>query len=249
MIRTRIIKLGLVKTVFLITLFSIISSITMYIAVWYFFLEELLFSGIVMSTLTPAILTPLISWYIIKLLIKIHQSEIEMEKLITYDHLTTVMARQPFLINAQTIYNASKRDKLSMAVLYIDIDDFKKINDTYGHFIGDKVLISFGEILNTTKRASDLVGRLGGEEFAFILPSSDADGAKKFASKLIKIINETVIPFDDFKIKFAISIGIAIFNQNNLVSLDELFKQSDKALYIAKNSGKNCSELYSEYDS
>jgi len=242
--RAKIIQLGHIKTVILISLISIIGSVLVYIPIGYLIEGKVHFTGIVISILAPMIIAPSVSWYMVKLLIKIHHLEIEMRELATFDSLTKVMSRKTFLTNTQTIYELIQRDKLSLAMLYIDIDNFKKINDTYGHSIGDVVLRDFGYILKELKRRSDLVGRLGGEEFAFILPETNMKGATNFADNLRNIVNNKIVKYDNISISYTISIGVSVFNNNNQVNLDELTKQSDEALYIAKHSGKDSTIIY-----
>ena len=190
------------------------------------------------------IIAPLICWYLITLLIKIHYLEVEMRNLATCDSLTKTMSRKTFLTNGKLLYKLDKRDASTLAVLYIDIDNFKKINDTYGHSTGDEVLKSFGSILNNNKRDSDIVGRLGGEEFAFVLPKTNKYGALQFADNLREIIKKQTIKDNNTPIKYTASIGISILDKNNKVSFEELLKQSDEALYRAKRSGKDCTIIY-----
>lgn len=242
--RKIIAQLGHIKSLLIITLFSTIASILIYIPVAYLIDDTILFSGILIAVIAPMIIAPSVSWYMIRLIIQIDLLETQMRELATFDNLTKVMSREAFLTNAQTIYKLIQRDKSLLAVLYIDIDDFKKVNDTYGHSIGDKVLKDFGHILRENTRKSDLVGRLGGEEFAFILADINSNGAIKFANNLRDRVNNTVVKLDDISISYSISIGISIFSNKKQVNLEELINQSDKALYIAKNSGKNCTILY-----
>ena len=242
--REQIIKLGQTKTVIFITITSIISSILLYLLVAYLWIGKDFFKGIIIATIIPTLITPSISWYMIKLLIKIHYLEIKMRELATFDSLTNVMSREAFLTESKNIYNISKKNSLSFAILYIDIDDFKKINDKYGHSTGDKVLKNFGSILNNFARNNDKVGRLGGEEFAFILPKTTLKDALNFANSLREIVNNQTIQDNNMIISYTTSIGISIFNNKNSVTLETLIKQSDKALYRAKHSGKNCSVIY-----
>ena len=242
--RKTIIHLGQIKVVILITIFSIIASVSIYVPIAYFMEGRIFISGIIVSIVAPMIIAPSISWYTMGLLIKLHNLEVKMRDLATYDGLTRVMSRKAFLTTSESLHQLIKREQSSLAMLYLDIDDFKKVNDTYGHSIGDEVLKSFGSILDKNKRESDIVGRLGGEEFAFILPKTNAEGAIQFADNLRNTVNNQCLKYDDVTIKYAVSIGVSVFNNNNQVSLDELTKQSDEALYLAKNSGKNCTVIY-----
>lgn len=242
----KIVELGHIKTVILISLFSLVFSVLFLFAVGYFTGLEINPINYVNSILAPLIIAPIASWYIIKLLISTYHLEAKMRKMATYDTLTNVMSRRSFLTNAQAVYALVQRNNSSIAILYIDIDSFKKVNDTYGHSTGDEVLKNFGNILMEHKRESDLVGRLGGEEFTFLLPETNMKGAVKFADRLRDIVNNSVIIFDGATLSYSVSIGISVCNNDNEVTFDELVKQSDKALYVAKKSGKDCTILYND---
>jgi len=242
--RETIIKLGRVKTIIVIALIAIIGSVLVFIPIGYLLLGEIHPVDIIIAMLIPMIISPIISWYTVGLIFKIHNLEVKMRELATFDSLTKVMSRKAFLTNALTIYELMQRNKLSLAILYIDIDNFKNINDTYGHIVGDEVLKDFGHILKEYKRGSDLVGRLGGEEFAIVLPKTDVEGATTFADNLRKTVNNSIVKYKDITISYTISIGISVLDQNNHVDFNNLIKQSDEALYFAKNSGKNCTKLY-----
>ena len=237
--RNKIIKFGQIKTVVLISISSIISSILIYIPIGYYIVGDDFLDGIVIAIIVPSIIAPSISWYMVKLFIKIHHLEVVMRRLATVDTLTNVMSRQAFLKEANILCQSHIKKELPLAILYIDIDDFKKINDNFGHSFGDKVLEKFGLILNQTKKNKGIVGRLGGEEFAFILSNSNLKNSIEFANHLIKSVNTQNIKYDNQNISYTVSIGISILDNQNLVTLDNLIKQSDEALYIAKNSGKN----------
>jgi len=242
-IRKKIIQIGHKKAVLFISLFSIISSVLIYIPVGYLLEGEVKLVGIIISIIAPMIIAPSVSWHLLKLLVEINNLEVEMRELITFDSLTKVMSRNAFLTNAQTIYELAKREESVVSILYVDIDYFKKINDTYGHSIGDEVLKSFGKLATEHKRKSDLIGRLGGEEFAFILPKTDTKGAMDFADNLRNLIKQNVKKYNNIEIAYTVSIGVSIFDKSE-ANLDELINQADEALFLAKNAGRDCTMLY-----
>ena len=242
--RDKIIQYGHKKTVILISIFSIIGSVLAYIPIGYIFVKKDFLDGILIAIIIPSIIAPTLSWYMVKLFIKIHYLEIKMRKLATFDTLTNVMSRQAFLKEADKIYQTIKDNNSTLAILYIDIDDFKKINDNYGHSFGDEILENFGYILNQSKKGKDIVGRLGGEEFAFILPNYNLKNTIEFSKNLLKEVSNQTLKYNNQNISYTISIGISILDNQNRVTLDTLIKQSDKALYKAKHSGKNCYIVY-----
>jgi diguanylate cyclase (GGDEF)-like protein len=234
-----IIKYGRVKAVILNTVIAIIISLTLTELLFYITGTEVQTLGLAIAFFFPASIGPLFSWRLIGLILRIHQLESEMRKLATYDALTSVMSRSAFLDQSESIYHIVKRNKSSLGLIYIDIDDFKKINDTYGHTAGDTVLKSFGLILKKYSRESDLVGRLGGEEFAITLPDTDSPGAVHLAEKIREAARETSIDYSGKTICYTISVGVSAADTQNQVDLDTLISQADSALYKAKNSGKN----------
>jgi len=240
----KVIKFGHIKIVIMITTLAILSSIFLYIPIGYIFEGEVKLIGIVISIIIPGIVTPLISAYMIKYLLYIHELEQKMRTLVTYDELTEVMSRRAFLENADNVLKIMKRDKSSLGLLYLDIDYFKKINDTYGHSVGDAVLKDFGTLLKENKRESDFVGRLGGEEFAFVLPLSDPNGCEVFANNIRQKIEKRVCVVDDLEVSYTVSIGVSSYTQESQQNIDELIKEADSALYQAKESGRNCTVVY-----
>ena len=117
----------------------------------------------------------------------------------------------------------------------LDIDFFKKINDTYGHDVGDKVLILFSETISRNIRQSDIFGRWGGEEFLIILPHTTADKAEELAHKLSKLIYQS-----DFEEVERVSMSVGISSAKRDDTKATILKRVDDALYRAKREGRNC---------
>ena len=127
-----------------------------------------------------------------------------------------------------------KRYKTEFSILLLDIDDFKKINDTYGHDVGDYVLKTVAKTLKENTRTTDVVGRWGGEEFIIVCENTNLDGSKILAEHLRDIVYKT--NFEKVG-NITISLGIAQFKENDTIS--SVFKRADNRLYIAKTTGKN----------
>ncbi len=132
----------------------------------------------------------------------------------------------------------STRDKVSYAVLMVDIDYFKMVNDTYGHDVGDMVIKRLSEILSNSIREADLAIRFGGEEFLVLLYNPTAEGAMKVAQQIRKAFEATSFQLDKENLKKTTSIGISLFPEDG-DSLWKVIKYADTALYKAKNSGRN----------
>lgn len=233
-------KYGRVKSVILITLSAVVASVIVTFSIFIFSKQNMPLINIYMAILIPAVLASLWSWRTVGMIIKIHELEQEVRKLADYDSLTSVMSRVAFLNMSETIYQLMLRNNSVFSILYIDIDDFKKINDTYTHAAGDIVLENFGSILLKNSRKSDIAGRLGGEEFALLLADTDSDGAVCFAEKIRNCVKKSILTYMDKNIGYTVSIGISVFDKTNRVILEKLIAQADTALYKAKNSGKDC---------
>lgn len=130
------------------------------------------------------------------------------------------------------------RTNTPLSLILLDIDDFKQLNDTYGHAAGDEVLISLAAIMNESARESDLIARYGGEEFVILMPNTDLAGAVHLAEKIRMAVESTRLIIGD-RMKptdVTISLGVALFKGNRR----EFFAEADRALYRAKAAGKNC---------
>ena len=122
----------------------------------------------------------------------------------------------------------------------LDIDKFKNINDTYGHPVGDDVIIALANVLKEFSRESDVACRFGGEEFLILLPETSVDGAVSIGEKIREHVQNLVIKFDgDKELSFTISVGVSEVNFEDEVNLEKTIHRSDDALYEAKESGRN----------
>lgn len=234
-----IIDIGHFKVVSLITLFAIVMSLIITISFLELFGDGAVFIGVLIAVVAPLIIAPVVSWYLVGLIIKIYQLEEEMRTLATFDALTGVMTRRAFLTHCETVYAVAVRSQSTLAMVYIDMDNFKKINDTYGHPGGDEVLKSFGSVVSKCKRKSDLVGRIGGEEFAMVLHNTELGGALKFANKIRALSKNKTVTFAGQTIDYNMSVGVAVLDKDNPLPLDQLMRNADTALYKAKALGKD----------
>jgi diguanylate cyclase (GGDEF)-like protein len=161
----------------------------------------------------------------------------ELMRLAHYDFLTGIYNRSCFFSLASKYLNTVKRHNLPFHIISLDLDNFKKINDTYGHPVGDKVLIEFTKIVSSYMRKSDLFGRTGGEEFIICIQNNQLDGVKTLAEKIRSKFEAKKIKIKDSQISATVSIGIAQMQSDD--TLEELIEKSDKALYKAKEQGRN----------
>ncbi len=157
-------------------------------------------------------------------------------KLALTDSLTEVKNRRAFFDSSEKFFKLARRKELALSVILIDIDFFKKVNDTYGHIIGDEILKFLVKQTQKVLRDSDILARYGGEEFIVLLPDTDLEGAIKAAQKIRSTIEET--PYQgDVEVSITISCGVAQLHHEKL--LKDLIQKSDEALYRAKEFGRN----------
>ncbi|MDQ6951483.1 MAG: GGDEF domain-containing protein [Mariprofundales bacterium] len=156
-----------------------------------------------------------------------------------HDPLTGLYNRRHFDEILRYEFGRSERHQHQFSVIYIDSDDFKQINDRYGHPCGDQVLVRTGEMMRDITRKGDLVVRLGGDEFAILLPETPAEGARQLAENLRKHIYKQIFTSPNHEqFRTSISLGIATYPKDGRNAID-LLAACDMALYEAKNSGKN----------
>lgn len=163
---------------------------------------------------------------------------IEVEKLATLDSLTNISNRRHFLDLAEREFRLSSRKKRHFSILVIDIDHFKKINDTYGHFVGDEAIKLVAKSTQRFIRQEDLLARWGGEEFLIFLSETPTEQAIITAERIRNKIADLSLEINEKNVKMTVSIGVATYNFND-VNLDVVLKRGDEALYEAKNTGRN----------
>ncbi|MFH1146894.1 MAG: diguanylate cyclase [Pseudomonadota bacterium] len=165
----------------------------------------------------------------------------QFEELSYIDALTGIPNRRSLDIRLGEEISRSRRYGFSLACLMLDIDYFKRVNDTYGHAAGDYVLTEIGNLLLKNKRPYDLVGRYGGEEFVFIAKQTDPEGrgATTIAERIRSAVEKHVFSFEGKELKVTISIGISVISDFSGEPLHLLLKKADDALYTAKSRGRN----------
>ena len=181
-----------------------------------------------------------------KILIKVDNNQLTLETLAQFDPLTNSLSRTEILYRVSEEIDRSRRNKHSFALLEMDIDHFKNVNDQFGHHVGDEVLADLVRHSKETLRSIDAIGRVGGEEFLILLPETEAKGVAQIAERLREHVanaeNKTSSPTP---VRITISIGITIFNPNKNsriergIVLNELMNEADLAMYKAKNEGRN----------
>jgi len=166
------------------------------------------------------------------------RAQADLEKMATTDFLTGLHNRRQFIALAELQLQQAARYKSAISFILFDIDNFKKVNDTYGHQIGDQVLVWLAKLTSNTLRKVDLIGRFGGEEFVILLPQNDQTAACVAAERLRKQVAAESISTDAGPVQITISLG-GVAPSDTEMSLDQIIALADQALYWAKQHGRN----------
>lgn len=160
-----------------------------------------------------------------------------------HDSLTGTMNRRGFEEVVSRELDRAIRYNNQGALLWFDLDDFKKVNDSYGHNVGDNLLMSISDILKKRMRKSDILARIGGDEFAILLPGVDLEQSIKVAEQIIELVNTASVAVNGDVVRTSPSIGIVLFPDHG-IKLGELLARADIVMYQAKEKGRNCYQVY-----
>lgn len=161
-----------------------------------------------------------------------------LERLATTDGMTGIYNRRHFMTLADIEWSRSGRYRRPLSFLMIDIDYFKSINDRFGHEVGDQMIVHLTKVATACKRDSDVLARIGGEEFGLLLPETDLAQSQLVAERLRREVAENPLVAEADRISTTISIGVAS-RDDAMTGISDLMKVADRALYDAKNSGRN----------
>lgn len=171
----------------------------------------------------------------------------ELYRMGVMDPVTNIYNKRYFTERLKQEFSLAKRNRTSLSLLMIDIDFFKKVNDTYGHLAGDFVLGKLSEVISSMTRDEDIVARYGGEEFAAILPGTSEEGAVICAERIRDKSSETPFIFEEEEINITVSIGVATLGDRNpFESIEEFIEAADNCLYYSKKHGRNRTTCLSE---
>ncbi len=192
--------------------------------------------GVGIGIMLEALMMAFIISYRIKML-ETEQQELRLQAIM--DPLTKLYNRRYFFTQADFLLKQLKEKKHALSLAILDIDDFKSINDNYGHKVGDEVLVKLASKLQEISGSEDIIARFGGEEFVVLFPYLDAERATKAANDLKSAVTAIEIKYQQTLITFSISIGVTQINSRG-ESIEEAIERADQALYQAKRHGKNC---------
>lgn len=222
-----------------VTLISIAASVGITLAItWLFTGGFEPGMGLLIAVIAPGLIAPLGSYQYISLTYRLRAANEQLRVLSEIDSLTGALNRRRFLELSEGQLSLAARHGYPTSLLVIDFDHFKQINDRYGHAGGDRVLVEITGVIRQTVRESDLLGRVGGEEFALLLPHTAGQGAALLADRVVQAIRGTMIEAADQPIRVTVSIGGATC-ESSLTPLDQLLHSADEQLYAAKQAGRN----------
>lgn len=164
--------------------------------------------------------------------------ERELQRQAATDGLTGVLNRRAFTSECERLIAQAQRQDSTLSLMVIDADHFKKVNDLHGHPAGDAVLKALARTLEGGLRASDLIGRLGGEEFGIALPSTSANGVQDVADRLLRAVRALAIEHEGLSLRITVSMGVAVLGPEDS-GFEAAFRRADRALYEAKNAGRD----------
>lgn len=191
------------------------------------------------STLCSVLLTPLIASFILRLVFALERAHEQLTVLATHDDLTGVHNRRHFMTVVQREWDRARRYNTEAALLLIDADHFKRVNDNHGHLCGDELLRCIARAVGESLRQADVLARFGGEELIVFLPHTDPLGALDVAERIRERVQALSLPWKGSAVATTVSIGVAPLRAE-LPSLDWMIHEADTALYAAKSDGRNC---------
>lgn len=231
-------SLGKVRMILLITLLAVALSvaITHLITTWLGGGPSTM--GLITAAVIPAIISPVFSTVMIDLIIQLDGARAELQRLSVTDDLTGVFNRRQFLNLAEQEFVRAERYGQEFSIIYFDLDDFKQVNDRFGYQTGDKMLLAVSQICMRNKREIDTFARLGGEEFAYLLPATNGQGALEVAERVKRLLSSEPVCVNGDCYNVTASIGVADYHRQ-YESLDEMLAHVDRVMYAAKAQGKN----------
>lgn len=192
-----------------------------------------------LSSATPLIVLPPVTWALLGLVRRLHVAEEKLKRLAQIDPLTGVANRRHFAQLARAALLMAHRYKHPVALMIVDIDGLKRVNDQHGPLVGDQVLARVARLCERTLRHSDIFARFAGDEFVAALPHADATAAAATAERLRRLVEDTPIQVDGTTVTLTVTIGLAGTPEAHEASLQDLFALADDALNRAKVKGGN----------
>ena len=233
-------RLGFKKTIFFFSLIAFV-SVTLLVVPINMLMGGNILTGMVINLIVCTTFMPYHLYQVLSLMVELDTLHGDMYEKSIRDELTKVYNRRYFFEASQLIENGSALVPKDTSILMIDIDDFKVINDTYGHHIGDQALKNLTKNISSMLRATDIFARYGGDEFICLLPNTKQDQALEIARRIADQFARPIALDNNDKIVLNASTGVATADHE--VKMEELIAMADRAMYKAKHAGKDRIEI------
>jgi diguanylate cyclase (GGDEF)-like protein len=238
MLRGLLKRAGLIRTTSAVTGLSILASVALTYLVTQYVDGGSSVTAMLIAILVPAVIAPLLSYALLRLLFQLDAAEERMRQLSIKDDLTQVYNRRHFIEHAKVEWERALRYGEEFAIIIFDIDDFKRINDIYGHLAGDEILREVSRVCEKEARASDMFARYGGDEFVYLIPNSGAIDIQELMKRVQQRLSENLMKIGEDEIRITVSMGARRFD-DEVPDFEAILSQADQALYTAKRSGGN----------
>jgi diguanylate cyclase (GGDEF)-like protein len=238
MLKNSLKRFGLVAMVIAITVGSIVLSAAISAAAHFALGVEMSALSWGITLACPALIAPTMSWWALDLVLKVERAHEQLRVQSTIDHLTGIYNRRYFMDRLREEIERTERNGTAFAVAFIDVDNFKRINDEHGHLSGDEILRQLTHTCAKQVRDVDTLARIGGEEFALLLPQTTPDEAAHLVERLRASVAGTKAKVDDGWLDITVSIGLTS-SSRGAQDVNGILRRADEALYAAKRQGKN----------
>lgn len=193
---------------------------------------------VAIAIIAPLFIAPIMNVQILRLLLQLDQAEQRLQLLSHTDDLTQTYNRRYFMQYIDQEFKRAQRYGGTFSIAILDLDNFKEINDRWGHLVGDQVLRTSTRMFRSSIRQADICARYGGDEFIFLFPQTDRQQTEIWVRRIYETFATSSIQVETLRIRPSFSVGVAVFDAA-LDNFDDLLKQADKALYQAKHIGGN----------
>jgi len=231
-------RYGTAKVTIGLTLISVLLSLGITWGVNAFLKGGPLGEGLAIAIIVPLLIAPIMNVQILRLLLQTDEAEQRLQVLSHTDDLTQTYNRRYFMQYIDQEFKRAQRYGGTFSIAILDLDNFKEINDGWGHLVGDQVLRTLTNMLKACIRQADVCARYGGDEFIFLFPQTDKQQTEIWLRRIFDTFATNSIQVESLEIKPSFSVGVAVFDAA-LENFDDLLKQADEALYQAKRMGGN----------
>lgn len=204
--------------------------------------QRLIMERLTLAIAVLVLLALLVVGALMLALLRLNRQRETVARLSQMDELTGLGNRRHLLEAAEVLHQQSRRNGQPLSMALLDLDHFKRLNDTYGHPAGDRVLVAFSKALKEETRQADIVARMGGEEFCVLMPDTPADGALQLADRIRQRVAALSLQELSVSASITVSLGLATGDGEGS-NFDSLYSRADRALYLAKANGRNCTEV------